>query len=251
VLSLLRSSMTPAHRFARVLVLPQDLCGETDAPCGSPIHRPSLLIRFGDERLPSVSADRAVCDGLTRPPAACLATVRGARARCVRPTSASHYFRLRALAPRSFPASLRGLRLAPSPWACTPDEGDWGTWRFKTPDPLQRAAPGFSRGVSSSARSRCHRASDTPVASPWPSLRSSRSAIPPSQPRPCLHAVREEPLATTIQDAFHRQPAAPCAGRTHSRERSREVSVSTRVPVFLHPPLRTFVRWSCELGARP
>jgi len=54
-----------------------------------------------------------------------------------------HYFRLRALAPRSFPASLRGLRLAPSPWACTPDEGDWGTWRFKTPDPLQRVAPGF------------------------------------------------------------------------------------------------------------
>lgn len=29
------------------------------------------------------------------------------------------------------------------PWACTPDEGDWGTWRFKTPDPLQRVAPGF------------------------------------------------------------------------------------------------------------
>jgi len=27
VLSLLRSSMTPAHRFARVLVLPQYLCG--------------------------------------------------------------------------------------------------------------------------------------------------------------------------------------------------------------------------------
>jgi hypothetical protein len=60
------------------------------APCGTQINRPSLLIWFGDERLPSVSADRAVCDGLTRPPAACLATVRGARARCVRPTSASH-----------------------------------------------------------------------------------------------------------------------------------------------------------------
>jgi len=54
-----------------------------------------------------------------------------------------HCLRLRALAPRSFPASLRGLHLAPSPWACTPDDGDWGTWRFKTPDPLQRVAPGF------------------------------------------------------------------------------------------------------------
>jgi hypothetical protein len=52
-------------------------------------------------------------------------------------------FRLRALTPRSFPASLRGLHLAPSPWACTPDGGDWGTRRFKTPDPLQRVAPGF------------------------------------------------------------------------------------------------------------
>jgi hypothetical protein len=82
-----------------------------------------------------------------------------------------HLFRLRALAPRSFPASLRGLHLAPSPWACTPDEGDWGTWRFKTPDPLQRVAPGCSRGVSSSARSRGYRASDTPVADPWPSPR--------------------------------------------------------------------------------
>jgi hypothetical protein len=38
-----------------------------------------------------------------------------------------------------------------------------------------------------------------------------------------MQAVREEPPATTIRDAFHRQPPAPCAGRTHSRERSREV----------------------------
>jgi hypothetical protein len=117
------------------------------APCGTQIHRPSLLIRFGDERLPSVSADRAVCDGLTRPPAACLATVRGARARCVRPTSASHCFDYEHSRRTTFPASLRGLRLAPSPKACTLVDGGWGTWRFTTPDPLRRGAPGWSRGV--------------------------------------------------------------------------------------------------------
>jgi len=37
----------------------------------------------------------------------------------------------------------------------------------------------------------------------------------------CLRAF-EDPRATTIWDAFHRQPPAPCAGRTHSRKRSRE-----------------------------
>jgi hypothetical protein len=72
--------------------LTQRLCGDYRVHCSTRLHRPSRPIRFGDERLPSVSADRAVCDGLTRPPAPCLATVRGARARCVRPTSASHYF---------------------------------------------------------------------------------------------------------------------------------------------------------------
>ena len=135
--------MTPAHRFARVLVLPQYLCGSATRLAARRSTAPRGSSGLEMSACPPCSADRAVCDGLTRPPAACLATVRGARARCVRPTSASHYFRLRALAPHSFPASLRGLRLAPSPWACTPDEGDWGTWRFKTPDPLQRAAPGF------------------------------------------------------------------------------------------------------------
>jgi hypothetical protein len=66
------------------------LCGVHLAPCDAWPHRLSLPTRSRGGRLPSVSADRAVCDRLTRPPAACLATVRGARARCVRPTSASH-----------------------------------------------------------------------------------------------------------------------------------------------------------------
>jgi len=98
----------------------QHLCGRVLVPCGTRPHRPSLLLLSGDELLPSASADRAVCDGLTRPPAACLATVRGARVRCVRPTSASHCFDYEYSRLRSFPASLRSLRLAPSPEGSRP-----------------------------------------------------------------------------------------------------------------------------------
>jgi len=123
------------------------LCGVHLAPCDAWPHRLSLPTRSRGGRLPSVSADRAVCDRLTRPPAACLATVRGARARCVRPTSASHCFDYEHSRRTTFPASLRGLRLAPSPKACTLVDGGWGTWRFTTPDPLRRGAPGWSRGV--------------------------------------------------------------------------------------------------------
>lgn len=182
--SLLRSGMTPAHRFARRLALrPVTLRRESTCLAVRGSAAPRCPSGFRDERLPSVSAALAVCDGLTRPPAACLATVRGARARCVRPISASHCFRLRALAPHSFPVSLRGLRLAPSPEACTPDDGDWGTWRFKTPDPLRRVAPGCWAACSS-AHSRHHRTSDTPVAVPWFPLRLRAARCPPSRPRP-------------------------------------------------------------------
>jgi len=118
-----------------------------------------------------VSADRAVCDGLTRPPAACLATVRGARARCVRPTSASH---------NCFDTSTRAAfvpsissRLAPRPFALGlhPGRGRLGDLAVQDAGSASAGGSGFSRGVSSSARSRCYRASDTPVADPRPSPR--------------------------------------------------------------------------------
>jgi len=119
----------------------------TTLPFSTSFHRPSLPIPYRDELLPSVSAALAVCDGLTRPPAARLSTVRGARARCVRPTSASHCFdyehsrhiRSQLL----FEACASPLR----PRACILDDGDWGTWRFTTPDPLRRVVSGFCRGV--------------------------------------------------------------------------------------------------------
>lgn len=140
-----------------------------------------------------MSAALAVCDGLTRPPAACLSTVRGARARCVRPTSASHCFdyehsrhiRSQLL----FEACASPLR----PRACTLDDGDWGTWRFTTPDPLRRVVSGWG-AASSSAHSRLHRASDIPVAFPRPPVACASESLP-SLPRPCWQAFREEPPA--------------------------------------------------------
>lgn len=59
------------------------------------------------------------CFELALPPVACLAACDGDKARCVRPISASHNPGQRAPAPRALPASLRSLRLALDPRACT------------------------------------------------------------------------------------------------------------------------------------
>jgi len=129
--------------------------------------------------------------------------------------------RLRALAPHSFPASLRGLRLAPSPRACTLEDGGWGTRRFKTPDPLRRVAPGCCEGFSS-PHSRRHRTSDTPVAFPWLSLRL----------RETISAESAETVTCkrSVKSARHDGPGclpSPASralrGSHHSRKRSREV----------------------------
>jgi len=95
--------------------LTQLLCGADLASCDARLRRPSLPVRCRDGLLHSAPADRAVCDGLTRPPAACLATVRGARARCVRPTSASHL--LSTTSTRAAFVPSISSRLAPRPFA--------------------------------------------------------------------------------------------------------------------------------------
>jgi len=65
----------------------------------------------------------------------------------------------------SVPGISSKLALRPSPLGLHPSRGDRRTWRFTTPDPLQRAARVGARRASS-AYSRTSRASDTPVASP-------------------------------------------------------------------------------------
>jgi hypothetical protein len=223
----------------------------TALPFSTQFHRPSLLIRFGDELLPSVSAALAVCDGLATPSCGLPFDSTPSTSPMRSTNFCFPLLRLRSLAPHSFPASLRGLRLAPPPEGLHP--GRWGLGDLA----VRRRPIRFGgwdwvgRAVFSSDDSRFHRTSDIPVASPRLAVRFREARDPSRPPRPCMRAFREEPPTTTIRDAFRRQPPAPCAGRTHSRERSREVSASRRMPVSLHPPPRTCVRWSGELGARP
>jgi hypothetical protein len=143
-------------------------------------------------------------------------------------------------------------RLAPRPFALGlhPGRGRLGDLAVQDAGSASAGGSGFSRGVSSSACSRCYRASDTPVANPWPSprLREARFRRA-SRDRAGMRSVKSRTPLRSRMPSIASLP--PCAGRTHSRERSREVSASMRVPVFLRPPLRTCVRWSCELGARP
>jgi len=81
------------HPFARAPVRPGASAAKpsrTSRP--ATLHRPSpRVLWWRRATVPRVSG-RTVCDGLARPPARCLAAARGARARCSRPTSASHCF---------------------------------------------------------------------------------------------------------------------------------------------------------------
>jgi len=132
----------------------QRLCAFGPSPRGAlPRALLAAPLRMKRSCRPPRQRIEAVRERLARPPAAYLATGRGARARCVRPTSASQCFDYEYPCLVSLPASLRGSRLAPSPEACAADDGDRGTWRFKPPDPLRWIDPGW-RAACCSARSR-------------------------------------------------------------------------------------------------
>jgi len=112
-------------------------------------------------------------------------------------------------------------RLAPRPSALGlhPGRGRLGDLAVQDAGSASAGGSGFSRGVSSSACSRCYRASDTPVADPWPSprlrearfrrasrdragLRSVKSACHYDQgclPSPACRAMRgSHPLSRTV-----------------------------------------------------
>jgi len=80
----------------------------------------------GDESPPSASAVSTVCAGLGRPSTACLSARREARPRCVPTDFCFPLLRLRAPAPRRFPASLRSFHFALGRWACTQDQETGG-----------------------------------------------------------------------------------------------------------------------------
>jgi len=201
----------PVHRFARIPGATRHLCGFPSRLAARGSTAPRGPPHFRGERLRSASADRAVCDGLARPPASCLATVHGARARCFRPTSASHCFQHEHSrlfrSQHLFEACASPLRAK----ACTFADGGWGTWRFTTPDPLRRAAPGW-RAAFSSANSQRHRVSGTPVAFPWRRLARREAAFRSGRPRPCSKAVREGAAHATIRGTFHRRLPARLRG---------------------------------------
>jgi hypothetical protein len=119
--SLLRSSMTLAHRCARALAfVPAPLRRQPRASRhgASPPLAAHLWWEMGCR--PPRQRNGAVCEWLVCPPADCLAAGRGARTRCVRPTSASQCFDCEHPCLVSLPAALRGLRLAPSPEGLRP-----------------------------------------------------------------------------------------------------------------------------------
>jgi hypothetical protein len=100
----------------------------------------------GDGPPPSASAVSTVCYGLGRPSTICLSARREARPRCVPTDFCFPLLRLRALAPRWLPASLRSFRFALDRWACTQGQETGG------PSVSRRlirfgGSPGLARGV--------------------------------------------------------------------------------------------------------
>jgi hypothetical protein len=135
------------------------------------------------------------------------------------------------------------------PKACALEEGGWGTWRFKTHRSASAGGLGLARGVL------LPRTLDTAVpltslSPPRGPISLTRDGIRAKWPRSLLLTFREEPSATTIRDAFHRQPPTPSAGRSPLRRRSRDASVPRdRQSLFAHASVLSHV--SLELGVRP
>jgi len=97
---------------------PAKLAERADA-C-APHHSARRDPSFGGDGPPSsASAVSTICSGLGRPSTACLSACREARPRCVPTDFCFPRLRLRALAPRRFPASLRSFHFALDRWACT------------------------------------------------------------------------------------------------------------------------------------
>jgi hypothetical protein len=240
----------PVHRFARIPGATRHLCGFPSRLAARGSTAPRGPPHFRGERLRSASADRAVCDGLARPPASCLATVHGARARCFRPTSASHL--LSNTSTRACFAPSISPRLAPRPFE-----------RRLAPSPTEAGGPGVSRrpirfdGWFRVGARRFLPRAPRATGSLAP-LSPSRGAVSLVARRHSVRVGRDRTRRRSVKEPPTRRSEAPsiagfpraCAGRTHSRERSREASVSRRVPVSLHPP-RAYSRRRARRARRP
>ena len=205
--------MTPAHRSARTPGATRHLCGGSSrlAAFGSTAPRgPPVLEVDGCGPRQRIAQFATGWPALLRPALRRYAEREpDAFDRLLLPTASST---------TSTRASVRSRHLSEafaSPLrsrACTLGDGDRGTWRFTTPDPLRRAAPGWHRGVffrvlpaPPSLRHPCR----LPVAQP----RSSRGprSTGGAETVQCKRSVTEPP-ATTIRGAFHRRPPARTRG---------------------------------------
>jgi hypothetical protein len=248
--SLLRSSLTPAHRFARVLELPNTSAARTSRLAVRGSAAPRGFSGLERSVYPPRSADRAACDGLARPPAPRLATVRGARARCVRPTSASHCFDYehsrRVRSQHLFETCVSPLR----PRACALEDGDWGTQRFTTPDSLRRAASGSHAALFFRALPR----PTVPLAplSPPRGSRSLTRSVRSAESAKTVLCRRSVKIRLPRRSRMPSIASPPRHARAHPpRKRSREVSASI-VGASVSSPAATYSRtWGRELGARP
>jgi len=123
---------------------------------------------------------------------------------------------------RSFPASLRSLRLAPPPQGLHPGRRRLGDLTVQDVRSASAGDPGFLAQRFSSARSRRHRASDIPVAAPWPSLRLREARFRRVSRDRDMQAVREEPPATNDPECLPSPASRAMRGLHPPRKRSRE-----------------------------
>jgi len=180
---------------------------------------------------------------------ACLATRRGARTGCVRPTSASHYLTYEY--PRLVSSRLL-FEACASPMATSlhSGPGDRWTWRFTMPDPLRRTSSSW-RSVFSPVRSRSSRTSDTPVAPVSPRLELALQPFDPvcqdRLPRPSVKMrrfVRSEVPSVTGGHSY------ACTSRHRSVCGHVRVSATVRPSAPFHPRFRMHRFRDTEVTAR-
>jgi len=185
--------MTPAHRFARVLVLPQYLCGWATRLAARSLHRPSLLLRFRDERLPSVSADEQSATGwlaLLRPALRQYAEHEpDAFDRLLLPTTFDYEHSRRVRSQHLFEACASPLRPGLAPRTRETGGPGGSRRRIRFSGWLRVFARRFFFRVLPVLPCFWH-----PCRWPVALAPLARGAIPSSQPRPCRPAFREERL---------------------------------------------------------
>jgi len=222
--------------------LTQHLCGERRVPGGARRHRPSRRIPGEDPRPRSASTEIVMCEELACLPTPHLAVVRGERAPMRSTDFCFPIFRLRSLAPRRAPASLRGSRLAPSPEDLRRRGRRPGDEAFHDASPASAGFLGFARGVLPPCA-----LDETEPLTPVSPLRRLRLARREGGLLRGGHD-RDRAGSVKIHALYDRGCLSPAASPRHARiaspsgERSRDASASWGAPGPFRRRPRTCVR---------